>query len=340
MNRTMNRPSLLWLLSVLALPVLLGVLAAGFGESSVAPGTRGVAGGAAQRSAGGAPGAAAPNSAVSQRGAEAQDDGQREMRSLAQAYPDRIAELTRREGDWALRIDDTWYYWSKGRLLPEQLRQRWNEYTSYRFYNYSFGLPPLPSLDEEDKRRIAKRIEQAESSPPLRHGGFLGDLYRAETRSQTEARIVTVSLMGFEVRVHERLVGPLAAVDRRVEELARNEPEIRRFLAGLKEAAGYNWREIAGTRSRSYHSYGLAVDLIPKSYGGRHTYWRWAMAANEEWYAIPYEQRWMVPRQVVQAFEEQGFIWGGKWLYFDTMHFEYRPEIIILARRNAAGDQR
>jgi hypothetical protein len=289
----MNRPSLLWLLSVLALPVLLGVLAAGFGESSVAPGTRGVAGGAAQKSAGGAPGAAAPNSAVSQRGAEAQDDGQREMRSLAQAYPDRIAELTRREGDWALRIDDTWYYWSKGRLLPEQLRQRWNEYTSYRFYNYSFGLPPLPSLDEEDKRRIAKRLEQAESSPPLRHGGFLGDLYRAETRSQTEARIVTVSLMGFEVRVHERLVGPLAAVDRRVEELARNEPEIRRFLA-----------------------------------------------ANEEWYAIPYEQRWMVPRQVVQAFEEQGFIWGGKWLYFDTMHFEYRPEIIILARRNAAGDQR
>jgi hypothetical protein len=26
-----------------------------------------------------------------------------------------------------------------------------------------------------------------------------------------------------------------------------------------------------------------------------------------------------------------GFIWGGKWLFFDTMHFEYRPEILILS---------
>jgi len=26
-----------------------------------------------------------------------------------------------------------------------------------------------------------------------------------------------------------------------------------------------------------------------------------------------------------------GFIWGGKWPNYDTMHFEYRPEIFILS---------
>jgi hypothetical protein len=28
----------------------------------------------------------------------------------------------------------------------------------------------------------------------------------------------------------------------------------------------------------------------------------------------------------VEIFERHGFIWGGKWGHFDTMHFEYRPE--------------
>ncbi|MCL2443985.1 MAG: M15 family metallopeptidase [Treponema sp.] len=32
----------------------------------------------------------------------------------------------------------------------------------------------------------------------------------------------------------------------------------------------------------------------------------------------------------MKTFESQGFIWGGKWQLFDTMHFEYRPEILIL----------
>jgi hypothetical protein len=29
--------------------------------------------------------------------------------------------------------------------------------------------------------------------------------------------------------------------------------------------------------------------------------------------------------------EEEGFIWGGKWPMYDTMHFEYRPELILLS---------
>ena len=35
------------------------------------------------------------------------------------------------------------------------------------------------------------------------------------------------------------------------------------------------------------------------------------------------------PPSFVEVFEQHGFVWGGKWLYFDTIHFEYRPEALI-----------
>jgi hypothetical protein len=253
------------------------------------------------------------------------------MAALARAYPERIEEIAFRDGDWAVRIEDTWYYWAHGRLLPEQLRRRWEEYTSYRFYSYSLDLPPIRQLDEDAKLRLKERLQRAEEDPPKRYEGFLADLYQAATRGQTEARIVTGELMGFEVRVHELVAGPLEEVNLKLDALASTDPGIALFVKGLNGLAGYNWREIAGTRSRSYHSYGIAIDLAPKSFGGRHTYWRWALPQTEEFYAIPYEQRWMVPQQIVNTFEEQGFVWGGKWLFFDTMHFEYRPEILLLA---------
>jgi hypothetical protein len=98
---------------------------------------------------------------------------------------------------------------------------------------------------------------------------------------------------------------------------------------------GYNYRFVDGTRTRSYHSYGLAIDLIPRSYGGRHPYWRWAMSREPDWWAVPYERRWMPPLPLVETFERHGFVWGGKWLFFDTMHFEYRPEVLLLARQAA-----
>ncbi|MBN2553637.1 MAG: M15 family metallopeptidase [Spirochaetales bacterium] len=289
-----------------------------------------------------APSTVVPKSTPQPPAAEASGErreGQAEMGALARAYPDRIDRLAFRDDDWALRIGDTWYFWAHGRLLPEQLRDRWEEYASYRFYSYSLDLPPLPILDEEAKARLKQRLEQADSNPPRRHGGFLDDLYEAATRGQTEVRLVTVRLMGLEVRVHEQISRPLKAVAGELEELVRTDEEVQRFVAGLKGLAGYNWREIAGTRSRSYHSYGIAVDLAPKSFGGRHTYWRWALPHAEEWYAIPYERRWMVPQQIVRVFEKHGFVWGGKWFYFDTMHFEYRLEIFILAEsRSSEGE--
>jgi hypothetical protein len=71
--------------------------------------------------------------------------------------------------------------------------------------------------------------------------------------------------------------------------------------------------------------------LLAPQLGGKAAYRRWAMDVNAEWWTIPYDRRWMMPSAVVAAFEHQGLVWGGKWLFFDTMHFEYRPEIFILS---------
>jgi hypothetical protein len=43
------------------------------------------------------------------------------------------------------------------------------------------------------------------------------------------------------------------------------------------------------------------------------------------------------PWEIVAAFEEQGFIWGGKWYHYDTIHFEYRPELLAKARLTNPG---
>jgi len=280
----------------------------------------------------GSPPAAGPAAGEpSADGSQPTPSGEREIQALARAYPEQVAEAALRDGEWSLRVGERWFCWAEGRLLPEELRAEREEFSPYRFYDYPLRLPPLPRLDAAARQRLKDYLAETEAAPPVRHEGLLGALYRAQTRVATEAHLVTVVVLGHTVRVHEQIAGPLRAVAGSLEQLRRHNGEVRRFFEGIDGLAGYNWRPIAGTQSRSYHSYAAAVDLVPRSYGGKHAYWRWAMEQTEEWYALPYGSRWMVPSAVVRAFEEQGFIWGGKWFFFDTMHFEYRPEMLLLS---------
>lgn len=99
----------------------------------------------------------------------------------------------------------------------------------------------------------------------------------------------------------------------------------KRFVAYLYPIAGtFSCRDIAGTKSVSAHSYGIAIDISL-----RHAhYWRWAKGGPDG----PIVYRNAIPLEVVAAFEKHGFIWGGRWHHYDTMHFEYRPELLNLAR--------
>jgi hypothetical protein len=92
-----------------------------------------------------------------------------------------------------------------------------------------------------------------------------------------------------------------------------------RFLKYLKPTAGtYDCRDVAGMRAKSMHSYGAAID-INSAYSA---YWRWSASNNNS------KWRNEIPIEIVRIFEKHGFIWGGRWYHYDTMHFEYRPELL------------
>jgi hypothetical protein len=95
-----------------------------------------------------------------------------------------------------------------------------------------------------------------------------------------------------------------------------------RFLEYLRPLQGtYNCRPIAGTNRPSAHGLGIAIDIA----AAHSHYWRGSNPdANGR---IIYKNE--IPWDIVRVFEKHGFIWGGKWYHYDTMHFEYRPEIII-----------
>jgi hypothetical protein len=255
---------------------------------------------------------------------------ERILSALRDAYPGRIDRVARRSGDWAIRVGGEWYCWANGRLLPESEREEWERYDPVPFYRYPRELPPLARLGGEEKEALEARLKQREEDPPLRHSGFFDALWRIRDRVSSWERVKTIYFLGIKTEIHRDLMEDLAAVEEEIQALLPGDPQLSRYVGSLRTLDGYNWRRIDGTSSLSFHAYGAALDVIPAYYGGKQVYWRWAMKASPEWYSLPYENRFMPPMSFVQAFERHGFVWGGKWLTFDTIHFEYRPEVLLL----------
>lgn len=91
----------------------------------------------------------------------------------------------------------------------------------------------------------------------------------------------------------------------------------------LYPASGtYNYRVISGTGRLSPHSFGIAIDLKSDP----RDYWKWSSREKGTSRVLEY------PTELVEAFEKNNFVWGGKWGHFDILHFEYRPEIILKAK--------
>lgn len=259
-------------------------------------------------------------------------DGAAQVHALAEAYPGIIDAVEYRDGDWAVRIDATWFYWSNGRMLPDKARERWEHYAPLRFASYRRGPLRLPQVDSREAMLLSDWIDRMEDSMPGRHNGFLGALYGVMRASQAAETMVVTRLFGIPVRVHPLVVGPLHRVERDIAHARHTDPEIARFVDSITDIGGFHWRHVAGSYSLSFHAYGVAIDLIPSDHGRRFVYWRWAAVAGvHEWWAIPLEDRLRVPQGVIELFERHGFIWGGRWVFFDQIHFEYRPEVLLLA---------
>ncbi|WP_169313589.1 M15 family metallopeptidase [Spirochaeta africana] len=252
------------------------------------------------------------------------------MQALQAAYPHRIAEVAWRDNDWALRIDDDWIYFSHGRFLPKHLRDSWESYDPITFYHYPAELPEFEPPDAEQQQRFARILERRRTSPPRRHAGLYNAIWQAHDEASAYAQVKSIYFLGLQTMVHRDLLTVLAAIEAEIRSAARSDRELAAFLDTIAGVEGYSYRRIADTSSLSFHSYGAAIDIIPRSYQGRAPYWLWASQWNPEWYMMSYDERFMPPIALVEIFERHGFIWGGKWLLFDTIHFEYRPEILIM----------
>lgn len=90
-------------------------------------------------------------------------------------------------------------------------------------------------------------------------------------------------------------------------------PELKK--CAYPSAGTFNCRTVKDTGVRSMHAWGAAIDINTRF----SDYWLWSPNSV-------YHNR--VPIEIVQIFEKHSLIWRGKWGHFDTMHFEYRPELL------------
>ena len=103
-------------------------------------------------------------------------------------------------------------------------------------------------------------------------------------------------------------------------EIERDHPELVPYM---KSSGTFYWRKVRGASRQSAHSYGIAIDIAVK----QSDYWKWTKPGASETDTVPYKNR--IPLALVEIFERHGFVWGGRWYHYDTMHFEYRPEIVL-----------
>lgn len=173
---------------------------------------------------------------------------------------------------------------------------------------YPAGAPATPPAAGHDPGRARNAEFFRRIYGDCRTGGVAGDLVDVVWLPKKYGKPVKVTRIN---GVAERL----AAVSRELDALPA------RFDRYLYPVAGtFACRDIAGTMQPSAHGYGIAIDIAL----ARSDYWRWSRSASDG--APLYRNR--IPLEIVAVFERHGFIWGGRWHHHDTMHFEFRPELL------------
>lgn len=259
------------------------------------------------------------------------------------AYPDVnfISEWQEDKNDWKISIivenRKTELYWNNGSLIPEtELSEKEKYWTLLYNYSYRKNLEDPANFTNEQ----IEAMKKFGSDENRRNGAgtpmfFFDAIYDSTSREKLETHIISIKFLGFKVNVHQRMKIPLQKVENKINELAQTDSEISDFLKSLGKNEGYFWRVIANTNRKSFHSLGIAIDIQPKYYGRKEVYWSWAKDKNpENWMLTPLKDRWMPPQKIIDIFEDEGFIWGGKWAIWDNMHFEYHPELILNAKEN------
>jgi hypothetical protein len=222
---------------------------------------------------------------------------------LVRAYPDMLSGH-----------DDKTITWRDGTVMPvdngvpdksfDQLLRNASILDQMRLaYPTGASAPPAPNADPGRFRNEA----------------FFKKMYGDCNVGEVKRNLVTIIWLprswGKPVQV-TRVNGVDARLKQVSAEIDALDPAVR--AAAFPIAGVLSCRPVADTGKMSMHGYAAAIDLNLKY----SDYWLWAGKGK----AISHKNR--MPQQIVDIFERHGFIWGGKWYHYDTMHFEYRPELL------------
>jgi D-alanyl-D-alanine carboxypeptidase len=223
--------------------------------------------------------------------------------ALVAAYPEFLAGYDEKELIWK---DGTRMAISDGIANKsfEELLNRPDIKDQFAF-PYPLGSPLRVPAVNEDPGRIRYEPLFLKMYGDCRKGEVQKRLKPVAWMPQRRGGTVSVTSVN---GVSERL----ADVVRDLEQLPA---DMTRFL--VPAAGTYNCRPIAGTGRLSVHAFGAAIDINTQF----SDYWQWGKAKTPAW-------RNRIPTEIGDIFERHGFIWGAKWYHFDTMHFEYRPEMM------------
>jgi len=231
------------------------------------------------------------------------------LQALVQGYPDFLDRIEGNELVWKdgsrMTIDD-------GRGLKDfETRLNVPDIKDMFYEPYPIGRTGIPPPFESDPGRV-------------RFQPLFDKMYGNCLAGEVEAQLVEVDWLPGTGAPQKLLVNKVNGVAKElgavIKELALLPQEFVKFL---KPSAGtYNCRPIEGTTRISAHGQGIAID-INVDYSD---YWRWTKPDVSGRY--PYKNS--IPWEIVEIFEKHGFIWGGKWYHYDTMHFEYRPELLLV----------
>ncbi|MDR3302399.1 MAG: M15 family metallopeptidase [Spirochaetaceae bacterium] len=270
-----------------------------------------------------------PGAAPAENG-EAPDKAELLMKALSAAYPRLIGQAVRLDNDWAVTLRGEWFYYTDGKLLPERLRPQAANYSPQPFYKYPEKQPAWKKPSPEEAERLAQAAKNRQNGGAANRSIiFFDTLWNIHNRDEAWNQVKTIKFLGKSIMVHHAILEPVALVEQRINAAARRDAVVAAWLKQIHTVSAWNWRNIADVKTRSNHAYGTAIDILPKKPNGE-TYWLWTAKKKAAWWNVPYSQRVQPTEAVIKIFEDYGFIWGGKWAFYDTMHFEYRPEILLL----------
>ncbi len=238
------------------------------------------------------------------RGFGAQPENQDIVARLKAAYPGYVAGA---DGDSLVFEDGTRLPLGDGNEKPFETWLAHPDIKDMFRYRYPRGAPAAQPERDFDPGRARNAEFFTKVYGDCRLPGFAASLTTVRWLPKTSNQRIEVSRKN-------SVADQLQAVSDELDALPA------KFDVYLVPAAGgYLCRNIAGTDQRSGHGYGIAIDIAT----GHSHYWRWAKVGPSGSPAYRNE----IPPEIVDIFEKHGFIWGGRWYHYDTMHFEYRPEL-------------